>query len=74
MNKSVSHCQSIIRSFRRCCVTCEDPLLHLDDDLPRVDVHAEVDEGEHGHVHEDALDQQRGLVMATKPRWKFQIL
>ena len=51
--------------------TCEDPLLHLDDDLPRVDVHAEVDEREHGHVHEDALDQQRSLVVAAKPRKKF---
>ena len=54
--------------------TCKDLFLHLNDDLSSVDVHAEMDEGEHGHVHEDALDQQRGLVMATKPRWKFQIL
>ena len=32
-----------------------------------VDRDAELDEGEHGDVHEDALDQQRCLVVLTKP-------
>ena len=32
-----------------------------------VDRDAELDEGEHGEVHEDALDQQRCLVVLTKP-------
>ena len=54
--------------------TCEDPLLHLDYDVPRIDVHTEVYEREHGNVHEDALDQQRSFVVAAKPSENFQVI
>lgn len=32
-----------------------------------VDLDAQVDESEHGNVHQHALDQKGNLIMATEP-------
>ena len=48
-------------------LTCEYSLLSLDEALLVVELHAEVDEGEHGQVHQHALDQEGVLVALAVP-------
>ena len=48
-------------------LTCVDVVLPAENLFLRSQVDAEMDQGEHGNVHEDALDEQRRFVTATEP-------
>ena len=51
-------------------LTCVDVVLPAENLFLCSQVDAEMDQGEHGNVHEDALDEQRRFVTATEPERK----
>ena len=58
---------NLLRKEMKLKLTCEYSLLSLDEALLVVELHAEVDEGEHGQVHQHALDQEGVLVALAVP-------
>lgn len=53
--------------------TCEHPVLSLDEALLVEYPDALVDEREHGHVHQHALDEKRVLELLTEPGKKQDV-